>query len=257
MKNVCPPEVLMRSSLFGSPIRSLKSALQGEGSSRVVAEFKRSSPSENDIFPDAPIIPITTGYQKAGACGLSILTSSHFGGSISDLLVARSFCSCPLLRKDFIIDAYQLVESRAMGADAVLLIRRILEPEKILELCEASHELGLEVLLELHEGDPLEPELLGSADLVGINNRDLDTFQVDTQASMRMIRRIRRIPGDVLAISESGIGQFSVAANLLDCGYGGLLVGTTFMREPDPPLALERYLEGLRRLGSPHRTSDP
>jgi indole-3-glycerol phosphate synthase len=185
---------------------------------------------------------VTSGYCRYGASGISVLTDDEFfGGSCSDLTQARSVCPVPILRKDFIIDEYQIIEARAIGADAILLIAAALDKNRILQLACFARSIGLQVLLEIH--DPGEIEMLNEyIDIIGVNNRDLNTFRVDTKISIGMVGKI---PAHFIRISESGISSPSILKELREAGYHGFLIGEKFMCTPDP---VKTFAEFVRLL---------
>ena len=218
---------------------SLASALRAGTGPRVIAEHKRASPSEGDYGCPADLPEVVRGYRAAGAVGLSVLTEGErFGGSLDHLREARALVDLPLLRKDFIVDEYQLYEARLAGADAVLLIASGLSPDEAHGFCRKAHELQLEVLLELHGEDELDYLSIGP-DVVGVNNRNLRTLAIDLATSRRLLPLL---PTDLPRLSESGIQTPADAADLLRIGYDGLLIGTQFMKSPDPGATLGTFL---------------
>ena len=220
---------------------SLKKALT-QSSTGIIAEFKRKSPSKGWIFPDADVKAITTGYAKAGATGLSILTDeSFFGGSIADLKHARHVVKIPILRKDFIVDPFQIDVAKAIGADVILLIAAALSKETCLLLANKAHEAGLEVLLEIHEEAELE-YINSNVDIVGINNRNLKTFVTDVETSFRLGDQI---PDSFVKISESGISDPQTVKDLREAGFRGFLMGETFMKNDQPEKALAQFIASL------------
>jgi indole-3-glycerol phosphate synthase len=206
----------------------------------VIAEFKRRSPSAGTLREDADISEVVGAYERAGACALSVLTEGpNFGGSIADLRAARRDSELPILRKDFIVDSYQLHEAGAAGADAVLLIVAALERHELVSLNEVARALGLEVLVEVHDRAELLIALSLDADLVGVNNRDLRDFGVDvTRTSLLM----RELPSGVTVVSESGITTAEQLRGLEQEGVDAVLVGEALMRSPDPELALRALM---------------
>lgn len=235
-----PLVVLQESPFFFAPIVSLKDYLLREGSSGVIAEIKRASPSAGTIKDSIDVEALSIGYMQAGAAALSILTEPfHFRGSLSDLSCARRFNFCPILRKDFIIEEYQLFEARAAGADVVLLIRRLLDNNRLSELIDCAHELGLEVLLEVHSEAECDGLNFSSIDLLGINNRDLDslTTSVETSFSLK-----KQIPEEVIVISESGISDAETMRKLSSAGFKGFLIGEAFMSHSRPEKACEKLI---------------
>jgi indole-3-glycerol phosphate synthase len=206
----------------------------------IIAEFKRKSPSRGIINADVTVEEVTTGYFRSGASALSILTDhTYFGGSESDLTRARELNSIPILRKDFIFDEYQIIEARAMGADAILLIAAVLSAGQVLHLARFARSLEMEVLLEIHGGSELD-RLCEFVDMVGVNNRDLKTFEVDMEVSLELAGEI---PTEFVRISESGITSPLVIKKLRSAGFQGFLIGENFMRAPDPVLAFSDFVK--------------
>lgn len=219
--------------------RSLATALDTPGIS-VIAEIKRASPSKGDIRPRLDVARIAAAYEAAGAAAISVLTEErHFRGSLEDLRTARGACNLPLLRKDFIIDPYQVWEAAAAGADAVLLIVAALSRDELDALQREAAAAGLECLVETHSPPELETALAIGARVVGINNRDLKTFNVTLQTTLDMIGLV---PEGVLVVSESGIATSDDVARLARAGVGAVLVGETLMRSDDPGAGLRRLL---------------
>lgn len=206
----------------------------------VIAEFKRRSPSRGTIRDDIAPAAVARAYEAAGAAALSVLTEeSHFGGSLEDLREARSATDLPALRKDFIVDPYQVWEARLAGADALLLIVAALSEAELRGLLKAAGEAGLDALVEVHEEAELERALAVGAALVGVNNRDLRTLEVSLDVSLGLADRI---PDDVLAVSESGIRSGADVRRLREAGFDGFLVGEQLMQSPDPGAALGTLL---------------
>jgi indole-3-glycerol phosphate synthase len=222
--------------------RSFRDALCGPAIA-VIAEFKRRSPSAGQLRARPDVAEMAGAYTRGGARALSILTEGpHFEGSLEDLRLARAACSLPILRKDFILDTYQLHEARAAGADAVLLIVAALEQQTLGSLHEGARALGLDVLVEVHDRDELDRALGVGADLIGINNRDLRDFSVDVRRTAALMSAI---PTGVAVVSESGIASAEQLRQLVEQGVQGVLVGESLMRAPDPEVAL-RELQGFR-----------
>jgi indole-3-glycerol phosphate synthase len=221
--------------------RSFREALARPGIG-VIAEFKRRSPSAGTLR-QAPRLPeIVQAYERGGAVAVSVLTEGpNFGGALEDLGAARAACGLPLLRKDFIVDSYQLREARAAGADAVLLIVAALEPEELARLQREASELGLDVLVEVHDAAELRVALELGADIIGINNRDLRDFSVDVERTEQLMDQV---PAGVLVVSESGISDAEQLRRLQGRGVQAVLVGETLMRSADPASAL-RDLAGF------------
>ena len=206
-------------------------------STGIIAEFKRKSPSKGIINDQADVVTTTQGYVKAGAAVLSILTDEpFFGGTPADLQAARlANPGTPILRKDFVIDRYQLLEAKAWGADLVLLIAACLTPEEIVELSLQAHDLSLQVLLEVHDEDELDRSLTHNVDLVGVNNRDLKTFTTSIDTSLRLVEKI---PDTFAKITESGLHDADTMLTLFRAGFDGFLIGEAFMKTTDPAKAL-------------------
>jgi indole-3-glycerol phosphate synthase len=241
-KAVTSIEQLKDSAFFGRSCLSLKQFLLDETKTGIIAEFKRQSPSKGVINGDADAAAVTGAYTRFGASGLSVLTDeAFFGGSAADLRQAR-MNPIPILRKDFMIDEYQLVEAKAMGADVILLIAACLEPARVQQLAVYAKGLGLEVLLEIHNDAELT-HICGEVDLVGVNNRDLKTFTVDV---MRSVELAEKIPADKIKISESGISDAGTIHLLKQHGYRGFLIGENFMKTAEPGEAFGEFVKQLR-----------
>ena len=235
-------DMLERHPVFNRPTISLRDGLAGNTKGGIIAEFKRKSPSRGIINENADPVEISKGYVQAGAEGLSVLTDTkYFAGSREDLLRVREANRCPTLRKDFMIDEYQVVEARAWGADVILLIAAVLEKDKVRNLSTLAHSLGLEVLLEIHEESDLD-DLNENIDIVGVNNRDLKRMHTDVNTSLLLSEKI---PADFLKISESGISDPGTILTLKEYGYRGFLIGEYFMQQKDPANACRELIEGL------------
>ena len=247
-KSLFPAKRLEQSVYFeGQPV-SLKKYLLREDKSGIIAEFKRKSPSKGIINAHAPVERTTIGYMQAGASALSVLTDTEFfGGKSEDLTIARKFNFCPVLRKDFIVDEYQIVEAKSIGADAVLLIAAVLTSEKLKDLAAFAKGLGLEVLMEVHNLEELENNLNAHLDLVGVNNRNLKTFEVSTDTSKALSEHI---PDDFVKISESGISNPETIADLRNYGFKGFLIGETFMKTARPERMAKEFIASVKRLGA-------
>ena len=233
---------LENSPMFSRACLSLKNNLLNSESG-IISEFKRKSPSLGWIHEQTDVVKVTSGYSAAGASGISILTDSEFfGGARQDLVNARPNVHCPILRKDFVIDEYQLYESKAMGADVILLIAAALSVEQTLRLAEKAHELGLEVLLEVHNTKELA-HANDSVDMLGVNNRNLKTFEQSIQTSFDLATLI---PDKFVKVSESGISSVETVKELRKIGYRGFLMGENFMKENHPDVALNSFIEKLR-----------
>lgn len=234
---------LERSDLFDSPTRSLAKILR-QGTSGIIAEHKRRSPSKGTINQGTNVGMVAKAYEKAGVSGMSVLTDiKYFGGSLEDLVLARASCDIPLLRKEFIIDEYQIVEAKAHGADAILLIAAVLNHNEIKILSQLAKSIGLDVLLEVHNKEELEKSIMPSLDLLGVNNRDLKTFTVNLDISKDLSDRI---PNDFVKVSESGISSIEAIKDLRSYGFQGFLIGENFMKTEDPGKSAVEFIKQLR-----------
>ena len=214
-----------------------------KSSSGIIAEHKRRSPSKPNINDKISVDEVVKGYRQAGVCGMSILTDTQFfGGSLEDLVAARTLCNKPLLRKDFIVDEYQLIEAKAHGADVILLIAAALPRKDILSLSTSAKNLGLEVLLEVHNEEELERGLMPTIDLLGVNNRNLKTFEVSIHISLELAAKI---PDDFVKVSESGISSVAAIQELKKVGYSGFLIGENFMKTTNPGQAATEFINAI------------
>lgn len=240
LRRRCSEADLARAAREASPPRGFAAALRRGETPRVIAEFKRASPSRGAIHPEAEPAGVAHAYAAAGAAALSVLTDAEFfGGSIDDLVAARAACELPVLRKDFTLEPIQLLEGRAAGADAALLIVRALTDAALRELLAAARELDLDALVEVHDRPELERALAAGAELLGVNNRDLHTFTTDVAVTLELLPHAA---GHTL-ISESGLSSPTVLRDLAGRGVHAFLVGEALMRERDPGQAL-RELRG-------------
>lgn len=215
--------------------RPFKEALVRPGIS-VIAEFKRRSPSAGEILPGATIADVVPAYQRGGAAALSILTEeSGFGGSLDDLRESRAACDLPLLRKDFVVDPYQLVEAAVNGADAVLLIVAALDPDDLARLYEEAQALDLDTIVEAHDEDDLKAALELDADVIGLNNRNLRDFTIDTETASRLIVDV---PAGKTVVAESGYSSREQVEELERIGVDAVLIGESLMRAADPESAV-------------------
>jgi indole-3-glycerol phosphate synthase len=239
-----PDAMRERARAVREPTRGFAQALARAPAPAVIAEIKRRSPTKGVIRMDFEPVALARDYQRGGAAALSVLTDEHFfGGCLEYLRRVREAVELPLLRKDFVIDAYQIDEARAAGADAVLLIVAALEADLLKQLYDQARSLALDVLVEVNDESELEIALGVGARLIGVNNRDLRTFDVDLGTTERLARAMP--PGaDVLLVAESGIGGPEQIERLSGAGASAFLVGESLMREPDVGLALEK----LRRI---------
>ncbi len=241
-KKLVPVEELETFPHFHSNCNSLVSELLNETSTGIIAEFKRRSPSKGVINDHVQIGPVVEAYDTHGASGISILTDENFfGGSIDDIIYARNIVRVPILRKDFIIDEYQILEAKAIGASVILLIAACLTPERVRELALFAKRISLEVLLEIHNEDELK-HICNEVDIVGVNNRDLKTFTVDINRSLELSELI---PHEKIMISESGITNVNSILTLRQAGFKGFLIGENFMKEPDPAIAFADFVNQL------------
>jgi indole-3-glycerol phosphate synthase len=226
-KSLIPASQLERSVLFGRKGTSLAEALRNSQTG-IIAEHKRRSPSKATINQNTNVGQIALGYEKAGVCGMSVLTDiKYFGGSLEDLLLARASVKMPLLRKEFIIDEYQILEAKANGADVILLIAAILSREEIKSFSELAKSLDLDVLLEVHNEEELHKSIMPSLDMLGVNNRNLKTFEVSLNTSKSLSKLI---PDEFVKVSESGISSIEVIQDLKQYNYQGFLIGENFMK---------------------------
>jgi indole-3-glycerol phosphate synthase len=239
-----PVKLLEKSIYFKSKTVSLRKYILREDKNGIIAEIKRKSPSKGILNNHISIEKVSIGYMQAGASALSVLTDTDFfGGTNEDLIMARRFNFCPILRKDFIIDEYQVLEAKSIGADAILLIAAVLPKEKIVSLAKLAHSLDMEVLLEVHSMQELNDSLTPDVDLIGVNNRDLSTFQVSLQTSMVLANHI---PDEFVKVSESGIKTPDDIIKLSEYGFRGFLIGEGFMKTARPEVACRMFIEELR-----------
>ncbi|WP_035482915.1 indole-3-glycerol phosphate synthase TrpC [Algoriphagus marincola] len=247
-KSLIPVKLLEKSIFFDGKVVSMKKYVTDPEKSGIIAEFKRKSPSKGLINGAASVEQVSIGYMQAGASALSILTDQeYFGGSSEDLKVARKFNFCPILRKDFVVDEYQIIEAKSIGADCILLIAAALEPEKLKSLAYFAKSLGLEVLLEVHDGEELEKSLNDGVDLVGVNNRNLKTFDVSIDTSLELVSAI---PSSFVKISESGISDPKTLIELKKAGFDGFLIGENFMKSSRPEQAAYNFIKEFKKLAA-------
>ncbi len=254
-KTRVPLRLLQESAKARSDFRDFARAIaRGGGMIHVIAELKRASPTRGILSAKYRRREIAQGYQAAGARALSVLTEEdNFLGSLQDLVDVRAAVRLPVLRKDFILEPYQVYESAAAGADALLLIVAALEEGELGQLLELSHEIGMAALVEIHDEAELDRALKAGAKIIGVNNRDLRTLDVDIETSFRLRPRI---PPGVAAVSESGIRTPQDLKRLADAGYDAALIGERFMTAPDPGEALAALL-GAGREKSEVRSQEP
>ena len=231
---------LEQEELFDRKCISAKQRILSAEPYGIISEFKRQSPSKGIINDKVDVVDVTSGYESAGASAISILTDeSFFGGTTEDLGRARAVLNCPILRKDFIVDEYQVIETKAMGADLMLLISACLNKSEVIKLATLAHSVGLEVLLEIHSLEEYDDQFLGSIDLLGVNNRNLKTFETTIQTSINLAKHL---PDDVVKISESGLRTVKDLDEVSHAGYQGFLIGEQFMRHNDPAEELRQFM---------------
>jgi len=244
-KSLIPVSQLENSVLFGNRTISLSKNLRASQTG-IIAEFKRRSPSKGEINYNVTVEEVVQGYESAGACGISVLTDGkYFGGSLDDLLLARAAANLPLLRKEFIVDEYQILEAKAYGADVILLIAAVLSREQIKHLSEFAQSLALEVLLEVHNEAELEKSIIPSLDMIGVNNRNLKTFEVSLDISKKLSEKI---PSDFVKISESGLSTIESIQDLKQFGFEAFLIGENFMKTANPGESLKQFLERFKTI---------
>ena len=242
-KHEIPLSKLTQNPQFKEPCFSLKRSLKRENSSGIIAEHKRKSPSLGYIREHSDVVEVVTAYAKAGAACLSVLTDfEFFGGSMSDLRAARRAVNIPILRKDFMIDEYQIYEAKANGADVILLIAECLTQEEVKILAECAKNIGLEVLLEMHDSEGLD-KICDAVSCVGINNRNLKTFEVSLQTSIDLSKMI---PDQFIKVAESGISQPESIEILRGHGFQGFLIGEAFMKAENPGQAIADFIAASR-----------
>lgn len=241
-KSLIPVSQLEQSVLFNRDCPSLSARLK-ESQTGIIAEHKRRSPSKSIINHGLDVDQVAVGYQEAGVCGMSVLTDGkYFGGSLDDLLLARASVSIPLLRKEFILDPYQIIEAKAYGADVILLIAAILDQQEIKALSETAKSIGLEVLLEVHNEEELQKSIMPSIDLLGVNNRNLKNFEVSLDTSKSLAKLI---PDEFVKVSESGISTTDAIKELQPYGFKGFLIGENFMKTDHPGNSAKSFISEL------------
>jgi indole-3-glycerol phosphate synthase len=231
---------LLEQAMAMSPARGFRAALAGRERLAVISEVKRRSPSKGDLFAGLDPAVLAADYERGGASCLSVLTDEeHFGGSVADLQAARGACTLPVLRKDFTVSEHDVLDARIMGADCVLLIAAALDRGELVTFHQLATEVGLDVLVEIHDEPELEVALAAGATLIGVNQRDLVTFQVDHE---RAIRMAGVMPVHVVKVAESGVRGPADAASLHAAGYHAVLVGETLVTSGDPAAAVEALI---------------
>ncbi|GHA49013.1 indole-3-glycerol phosphate synthase [Salinimicrobium marinum] len=242
-KDLIPMKSLELMPGFSRKCVSLSQQLR-DSNTGIIAEFKRRSPSVPDLNLNADVKQVTGGYEKAGASGISVLTDEiYFGGSMDDLFAAREEVKIPILRKDFMIDEYQILESKAIGADVILLIAALLNKKEIKAFSELAKSLGMDVLLEVHNEEELQKSIMSSIDMIGVNNRNLKNFDVDTNISKELSEKI---PSEFVKVSESGISSTAAIKDLQKYNFKGFLIGGNFMKTEDPGKSAEEFIRELK-----------
>lgn len=245
-KGLYPVKLLEQSIYFENQPVSLAKYIRRPDKVGVIAEIKRKSPSKGVINAHVSIEKTSIGYMQAGASGLSILTDTkYFGGKNEDLTEARNFNFCPILRKDFIVDEYQIIEAKSIGADVILLIAAALEPDELKKLGKFAQSLGLEVLLEVHNEEELNRSINEHVNLLGVNNRNLQTFETTVETSKKLAEKI---PDDFVKVSESGISDPKIVVDLMTYGYEGFLIGENFMKKGSPEKACQDFIKSIKTL---------
>jgi indole-3-glycerol phosphate synthase len=243
-KRQIPVELLEKSIYFNRECPSLKENIIRDDKSGIITEIKKKSPALGAINPEINVENLAVAYTLAGASAISVLTDNKFfGGCNADLIAARENTTCPILRKDFVIDEYQIMEAKSIGADIILLIAAILTKEEISQFAELAHRLGMEVILEVHAVQELE-KVYKNVDVIGVNNRNLETMQIDI-ATSKAISKL--IPAGFIKISESGIENPEIVTELRQFGYDGFLIGSYFMKHAEPGKACAEFIQQINR----------
>jgi len=242
-KKMVSVKALESGAYFDRQPYALKEFMLARDRTGIIAEFKRRSPSKGMINDLSTVTEVTQGYAAAGASAISVLTDTdYFGGHPKDLMEARAANTVPLLRKDFMIDEYQIFEAKAWGADIILLIAAILTPAEIDSFSRLAKGLGLSVLLEVHNLEELERSIYPNLDAIGVNNRNLADFSVDIQTSFDLVNKI---PDEFLKISESAISDPKIINQLKSAGFNGFLIGENFMKTTNPGAAMRQFTEEM------------
>jgi len=242
LKKITSVRDLEHSILFDRQAISLSEFLLNKSKTGIIAEFKRKSPSKGIINSSSEVAEVTSGYFREGASGVSVLTETqYFGGSNADLLHTREGNTFPILRKDFIVDEFQVIESKSIGADVILLIAAVLEKREVIDLARLARSIGLEVLLEIHDVSELQ-KVNPYINIIGVNNRNLKTFELNIEMSESLAEKI---PDGFLKISESGISSPQIVTNLRNSGFNGFLIGEKFMCTLNPVRAFSEFVKDL------------
>lgn len=242
LKSIVPVQAWEMMPFFNRECLSLKQSLLSKNLTGIIAEFKRASPSKGIINDKADVFDVLLDYEINGASAVSILTEPiYFNGNNDDMMSVRDAVKIPVLRKDFIFDEYQIAESKAIGADVILLIAACLTVTEVKRLAAFANNIGLEVLLELHVEEELQ-HICDETNIIGINNRNLETFEVDIERSLRMAEKI---PADKIKIAESGIDNVETIKIFKEAGFKGFLMGEKFMKEKNPGAAFKQFIKNL------------
>ena len=243
-KSIVSTSQLEQSVLFNRTGKSLAESLK-KSATGIIAEHKRRSPSKGTINQNTNVGQVAISYENAGVCGMSVLTDiKYFGGSLEDLILARASVTMPLLRKEFIIDEYQILEAKAHGADVILLIGAVLSRAEIKVFSKLAKSIGLDVLLEVHNEEELKKSIMPSLDMLGVNNRNLKTFEVSLETSKKLSNLI---PEDFVKVSESGISTIEAIKDLKEFGYQGFLIGENFMKTDNPGKSAKDFINKLKK----------
>lgn len=230
--------------LFKRKPLSLRDSILDTSKNGIIAEFKRASPSKGIINDRSSVKEVVNGYERAGASAISVLTDTDFfKGSLQDLTEARESVSIPVLRKEFVIDRYQIAEAKAYGADVILLIAAVLSADEIEDLSSYAKELGLSVLLEVHDQEELERSIFETIDAIGVNNRNLKDFTVSIQHSLDLVNLI---PDSFIKVSESGLSDPKSIIELKEAGFQAFLIGESFMKEDHPQEAISHFVSQIK-----------
>ncbi|MGJ1432255.1 indole-3-glycerol phosphate synthase TrpC [Sphingobacterium spiritivorum] len=242
-KTKVPLEKLENYPLFGRSCYVLRDSILHPERTGIIAEYKRASPSKGLINGISSVTEVVSGYQAAGASAISVLTDTDFfKGTLDDLTEARKALTIPLLRKEFIVDKYQIAEAKAYGADIILLIAACLTAEEILDLSTYAKQLGLNVLLEVHNEEELNRSIFDTIDAIGVNNRNLKDFSVSLDHSYDLVNKI---PSQYIKVSESGISDPETIKKLKEAGFQAFLIGENFMKTENPSLAIANFVKEL------------
>ncbi|HMD00884.1 MAG TPA: indole-3-glycerol phosphate synthase TrpC [Ferruginibacter sp.] len=242
-RNLVSVEALQQQPLYRRKTLSLRSSLLDENKTGIIAEFKRKSPSKGIINGTVDVIRVSNAYAAYGASGISVLTDKDFFGGLAEDIITARMNEIPILRKDFIVDEYQVYETKALGADVILFIAACLTADAVKQLAKLAKHLQLEVLLEIHDETELG-HICEEIDLVGVNNRDLKTFQVDINRSIELSKMI---PADKIKVAESGIDSTDTIKTFRDAGFKGFLIGERFMKDSDPGAAFKNFVQQLKQ----------